>query len=53
MGTSGDVADQVVNMSLNGLEKTINLTGKGAEQVLALLLASLKEYMTDCVKNGF
>lgn len=44
MGTSGDVADQVVNMSLNGLEKTINLTGKGAEQVLALLLASLKDY---------
>ena len=43
MGTSGDVADQVVNMSLNGLEKTINITGKGAERVLALLLVALKD----------
>lgn len=43
MGTSGDVADQVVNMGLNGLEKGINITGKGAERVLAILLATLKD----------
>lgn len=47
MGTSGDVADQVVNMSLNGLEKGINITGKGAERVLALLLVALKDNRTN------
>lgn len=43
MSTSGDVAEQVVRMSLEGAEVAARITGAGAKQIALLLYAVLKD----------
>lgn len=43
MNTSGDAAEQVVHMSLEGVEVAARITGRGAEQIGMKLYAVLKE----------
>ena len=43
MNTSGEAADQIVRMSLNGVEVAAKLTGAGAKQIAVLLYAIMKE----------
>ena len=43
MNTSGDAAEQVVRMSLEGVEVAAKITGRGAEQLGMKLYAVLKE----------
>jgi hypothetical protein len=43
MNTSGDAAEQVVRMSLEGVEVAARITGRGAEQLGMKLYAVLKE----------
>ena len=42
MYNSGDAAEQVVRISLEGLEYTIKLAGAGAKQIAAFLVAAFK-----------
>ena len=37
MNTSGEAADQVVRMTLNGVETALKITGNGAEKIGKLL----------------
>ena len=43
MSTSGDAAEQVVRMSLEGVETIAKITGKGAEDLAKLLIAEMKK----------
>ena len=43
MGTSGETADQVVKMTLEGVEVAARLSGSAAKQVAVLLYAILKD----------
>ena len=43
MSYSGDAAEQVVRMSLEGAEVAAKITGQGAKQVAILLYAVLKD----------
>ena len=43
MSYSGDAAEQVVRMSLEGAEVASKITGAGAKQVAILLYAILRE----------
>ena len=40
MNTSGDAAEQVVRLSLEGMEVAAKITGSAAKEVAALLYAS-------------
>ena len=42
MSYSGETADQVVRMTLNGVEVAAKLSGKAAERVAILIAAALK-----------
>ena len=42
MNTSGDAAESTVRMSLQGLEAVVRLSGVGAKNIAALLIAVLK-----------
>ena len=50
MNYSGDAAEQVVRMSLNGVEVAAKLSGKAAERLAVLLYAVLKEQKRPKVK---
>ena len=39
MNTSGDAAESIVRMSLQGLEVAVRLSGSGAKNVAALMIA--------------
>jgi len=60
MNYSGDAAEQVVRMSLNGVEVAAKLSGKAAERLAVLLYAVLKEQkktkgkvrLTNMLKSG-
>lgn len=43
MSYSGDAAEQVVRMSLEGTEVAVKLAGKGAKEIALLLYAVLKD----------
>ncbi len=43
MNTGGEAGEQMVRMSLNGVEVTAKITGAGAKQLAVLLCAILKE----------
>ena len=43
MNTGGEAADQIVKMSLNGVEVAAKITGAGAKQLAILLYTILKE----------
>ena len=43
MNTSGDAAESIVRMSLQGLEVAVRLSGSGAKNVAALMIAILKD----------
>ena len=43
MNTSGEAADQIVRMSLNGVEVAAKISGAGAKQLAVMLYAILKD----------
>ena len=43
MNSSGEAAESVVKMSLQGLEVAAKITGSGVKQITALLIAMLKD----------
>ena len=43
MNTSGEAADQIVRMSLNGVEVAAKITGAGAKQLAIMISALIKE----------
>ena len=43
MNTSGDAAEQIVRMSLEGFEVAAKIMGAGAKNIAVLLYAILKE----------
>ena len=43
MNTSGDAAESIVRMSLQGFEVAVRLSGSGAKNIAALLVAILKD----------
>jgi hypothetical protein len=43
MNTSGEVADQIVRMSLNGVEVAAKITGAGAKQLAVMLYSIMKD----------
>ena len=43
MSTSGEAAEQVVRMSLDGAEEILKITGKGAKELAKLLLSEMKK----------
>jgi hypothetical protein len=44
MNTSGEAADQIVRMSLNGVEVAAKITGAGAKQLAVMLYAIMKDH---------
>ena len=60
MNTSGDAAESTVRMSLQGLEAVVRLSGSGAKNIAALLIAVLKSKeqtkgktrLTNMLKSG-
>lgn len=60
MNYSGDAAEQVVRMSLNGVELAAKISGKAAERLAVLLFAIMKDQkktrgktrLTSMLKNG-
>ena len=60
MNTSGDAAESIVRMSLQGLEVAVRLSGSGAKNVAALMIAILKDQkqtkgktrLTNMLKSG-
>ena len=60
MNTSGDAAESIVRMSLQGLDVAVRLTGRGAKNIAALLVAILKNKqqtkgktrLTNMLKSG-
>lgn len=51
MNTSGDAAEQVVRLSLEGVEVAAKITGSAAKEVSALLIAALKNRDKNKVKG--
>ena len=51
MNTSGDAAEQVVRLSLEGVEVAAKITGSAAKEVSALLIAALKNRDRNKVKG--
>ena len=43
MSTSGEAAEQVVRISLDGAEEILKITGKGAKELAKLLLSEMKK----------
>ena len=43
MNTAGDAAEQVVRMSLNGVEVAAKITGAGAKELAMMIFAILKD----------
>lgn len=43
MNTGADAADQIVRMTLNGVEVAAKITGTGAKELAVLLYAVLKD----------
>ena len=60
MDTSGDAAESIVRMSLQGLEVAVRLSGSGAKNIAALMIAILKDQkqtkgktrLTNMLKSG-
>ena len=60
MNTSGDAAESVVRMSLQGLDVAVRLTGSGAKNIAAIIVAILKDQkqtkgktrLTNMLKSG-
>lgn len=60
MSESSDAAEQIVRMSLQGFEVGLRVTGAGAERIIALILASMKDKkkttgktnLTNMLKSG-
>ena len=60
MNTSGDAAESIVRMSLQGLEVAVKLSGRGAKNVAAIMIAMLKDQkqtkgktrLTSMLKSG-
>ena len=60
MNTSGDAAESIVRMSLQGLEVAVKLSGSGAKNVAAIMIAMLKDQkqtkgktrLTSMLKSG-
>ena len=60
MNTSGDAAESIVRMSLQGLEVAVKLSGSGAKNVAAIMVAMLKDQkqtkgktrLTSMLKSG-
>ena len=60
MNTSGDAAESIVRMSLQGFEVAVKLTGSGAKNVAAIMVAMLKDQkqtkgktrLTSMLKSG-
>ena len=60
MNTSGDAAEQIVRMSLEGFQVTVKLAGSGAKDIAALLIAVMKDKhktagktnLTNMLKSG-
>ena len=42
MNTAGDAAEQIVRMSLNGVEVAAKITGTGAKELAMMIYAILK-----------
>ena len=51
MNTSGDAAEQVVRLSLEGMEVAAKITGSAAKEVAALLYAALKNRNKNKIKG--
>ena len=51
MNTSADAADQVVRMSLNGVEVALKVTGKGAEKAAILIYRALKSAKNESTRT--
>ena len=43
MNTAGDAAEQIVKMSLNGVEVAAKITGAGAKELAMMIYAILKD----------
>ena len=43
MNTSGDAADRIVQLSLEGFEVMVRLSGAGAKEVIAMIYSVLKD----------
>ena len=43
MNTAGDAAEQIVRMSLNGVEVAAKITGTGAKELAMMIYAILKD----------
>ena len=43
MNASGDAAEQIVRMSLEGMQAVAKITGDGAERLAKILLLSVKD----------
>ena len=43
MNTSGDAAEQIVRLSLEGMEVALKLTGSAAKNIAAMIYAVLKK----------
>ena len=60
MNTSGDAAESIVRMSLQGLEVAVKLSGSGAKNIAAIMIAMLKDQkqtkgktrLTNMLKSG-
>ena len=60
MNTSGDAAEQIVRMSLEGFQVTAKIAGSGAKDIAALLVAVMKDKhktagktnLTNMLKSG-
>ena len=60
MNTSGDAAESIVRMSLQGLEVAVKLSGSGAKNIAAIMITMLKDQkqtkgktrLTNMLKSG-
>ena len=52
MTSSGDAAEQVVRLSLEGFEVAAKLTGSSAKEVAILLASVLKQEISQSGKTG-
>lgn len=60
MNTSGDAAESIVRMSLQGFEVAVKLSGSGAKNIAAIMIAMLKDQkqtkgktrLTNMLKSG-
>ena len=50
--SSGEAAEQVVRMTLNGVEVAAKISGKAAERLAVLLYAVLKDQKRRAAKRG-